>query len=67
MDKLVMERSQGVVDDNKSSRARGVFHIMNTVDISEEVKVLKVITTHLSGVLKNMQSNSDGVKQGLTT
>jgi hypothetical protein len=27
----------------KSSRAKGVFLIMNLVDISEEVKVLKVI------------------------
>jgi hypothetical protein len=40
---------------------------MNTVDVSEEVKMLEVITTQLSGVFKKMQSNSDGVKQGMTT
>jgi hypothetical protein len=34
---------KGVVDDIKSSRARRVFLNMNTVDIPEEVKVLKVI------------------------
>jgi hypothetical protein len=51
----------------KIIEGKGVFLIMNTVDISEEVKVLKVITTQLSGVFKKMQSNSDGVKQGMTT
>jgi hypothetical protein len=40
---------------------------MNTVDITEEVKVLKVITTQLSRVFKGMQSNGDVVKQGMTT
>ena len=34
---------KGVVDDNKNHRGQGVFLIMNIVDISEEVKVLKVI------------------------
>jgi hypothetical protein len=51
----------------KSSRTRKAFLLMNTVDISEEVKVLKVITTHFSGVFKKRQSNSDGVKQGMMT
>jgi hypothetical protein len=51
----------------KSSRVRRVFLIMNTVDVSEEVKVLRVITTHLSGVFKKMQSKRDGVKQEMTT
>jgi hypothetical protein len=51
----------------KIIEGKGLFLIMNTVDISEEVKVLKVITTHLSGVFKKMQSNNDGVKQGMTT
>jgi hypothetical protein len=51
----------------RSSRVRRVFLIMNTVDVSEEVKVLKVITTHLPEGFKGMQSISDGVKQGMTT
>ena len=37
---------------------------MNIVDISEEVKVWKVITTHLSGGFKRMQSKIGCVKQG---
>ena len=37
---------------------------MNLVDISEEVKVLKVITTHLSRGFNRMQSNNNGIEQG---
>ena len=51
----------------RSSRTMRVFIIMNTVDISKEVKVLKVIMTYLSRVFKGMQSNSDDIKQGMTT
>jgi len=39
---------------------------MNSVDVSEEVKIGTIITTPLSRVFKRMQSNNDGVKQGMT-
>jgi hypothetical protein len=51
----------------KIIEGKGAFLIMNTVDISEEVKALKVIMTYLSRVFKGRQSNSDGIKQGMTT
>jgi hypothetical protein len=51
----------------KIIEGKGVFLIMSTVDISEEVKMWTMITTPLSRVFKRMQSNSDGVKQGMTT
>ena len=40
------------------------FLIMILVDISEEVKVLKVIMTQLPRGFKRMQSNNNGNKQG---
>jgi hypothetical protein len=51
----------------KIIEGKGVFLIMITIDISKEVKVLKVIMTHLPEGFKGMQSNSDDVKQGMTT
>jgi hypothetical protein len=60
-------KSKGLSMITKIIEGKGAFLIMNTVDISEEVKVLKVITTHLSGVFKKTQSNSDDVKQGMMT
>jgi hypothetical protein len=56
-------KSKGLSMITKIIEGKGAFLIMNTVDISEEVKVLKVITTHLSEVSKRIQSNGDGVKQ----
>ena len=39
---------------------------MNSVDVSEEVKIGTMIETPLSRVFKRIQSNNDGVEQRMT-
>ena len=64
MMKHVSEEDKGVVDDNSNHRrSTMVFLTMNSIVISMEVKMLMLITTHLSKGSMKMTSRSDAIKQ----
>ena len=49
MNKFVLGGGKNVIDDNTNHRgARMVFLIMNSNNILEELRMLMMITTHLS-------------------
>ena len=55
MNKFVLGEGKNVVDDNPNlRRSRMVFLIMNSIDMLEELKMLMMITTHLSRDLMKM-------------
>ena len=49
MNKFVLGGGKNVIDDNTNHRgARMVFLIMNLINILEQLRMLMMITTHLS-------------------
>jgi hypothetical protein len=61
---MCWKEDKSVVGDTTNHRGtRMVFLAMNSVDISEEAKVLTVITTILSRDSMKMTSSSDDIKQ----